>query len=111
MTDPREARLPKWAQEELRALRYRLTVELKVIEELKGNNPDSDTFLIDYGRKDTPLPEGARVGYHLEPDNGRSRHQIQVYTEHGKLRVQGDYSIVVKPIASNCLTIEMERFR
>jgi hypothetical protein len=111
VTDPREARLPKWAQEELRALRYRLTVELQAIEELKGNNPDSDTFLIDYGRKDSPLPRGSRIGYHLEPDDGQVRQQIQVYVESGKLRVQGDYSIVVRPVASNCLTIEMERYR
>lgn len=109
--DPREVKLPKWAQEELSRLRRELHVSQQTIEELKWNNPGSDTFLIDYGRKDAPLPKNSRIGFHLRPDDGRSREQIQVYTEYGKLRVQGDYALIVRPTASNCFTVELERYR
>jgi hypothetical protein len=111
VTDPREDRLPKWAREELHRLRRDLETERKVTEELKGNNPDSNTFLIDYGRKDAPLPRNSRIGFHVRPDDGTCRQAIQVYVENRRLRVQGDYSLIVRMGASNSFTVELEGYR
>lgn len=111
MPDPRESRLPKWAQAELQRLRRELDAERQQVEELKGNIPDSDTFVLDYLRSNAPLPRGSRIGFYPKPDNDHLRQQIQVYCEAGKLRVQGDYALIVRPSASNTLTIEMEGYR
>jgi hypothetical protein len=109
--DPRESRLPKWAQEELHRLRRDLAAECQQVEELKGNIPDSDTFVIDYLRSNAPLPRGSRIGFYPRPDSDHLRQQIQVYCESGRLRVQGDYALIVRPCASNSLTIELETYR
>jgi hypothetical protein len=111
MADPREARLPKWAQEELSTLRRALDVERQNVAELKGVNPGSNTFLIDYGRTDAPLPRNARIGFHLHPDDGRIRQAIQVYVEDGALAIQGDYALTIKPRASNSFSVELQGYR
>ncbi|WP_406379139.1 hypothetical protein [Streptomyces sp. NBC_00197] len=111
MPDPRESRLPKWAQQELSRLRRDLDIERQTVEELRGNIPDTDTFALDYIRGNSPLPKGSRVGFHPRPDDDFGRLQIQVYCESGRLRVQGDYALTVRPSASNSLTIEIDRYR
>lgn len=114
MADPREARLPKWAQEELRTLRRELGASQRKVEELKGNVPDTDTYLLDYGSlNDFPLPRGARVAFHITPPgHERSvRQAVQVYVSDGAVHVQGDTSLVMYPRASNSFNIELERYR
>jgi hypothetical protein len=114
MSDPREARLPKWAQEELRSLRKKLGTTQRKLEESHGNIPDTDTYLLDYGSlTDWPLPRGARVAFHLTPQGHerKVRQAIQVYASDGALRIQGDTSLVVFPRASNSFNIELERYR
>jgi hypothetical protein len=110
--DPRESRLPKWAQEELSSLRYKLEVERQRVEEMRGNVPNADTFVRDYTSKDRPLPLGARVAFHTVPDDGRLRRAIIAHVEDGKLCIQGDHSFVIHPRASNSVYIEFEeRYR
>lgn len=113
-TDPREARLPKWAQEELRSLRRELDSTQRKLKEAHGDIPDTDTYLLDYGSlTDWPLPRGARVAFHLTPPGlGRKvRQAIQAYVSDGALHIQGDTSLVVYPRASNSFNIELERYR
>lgn len=103
----REARLPKWAQDELARIRRNNAVLQTLVDDLAGRIAETNTFVIEYGRgKDWPLPNNARVGFEILPDDGRTRRQIQVYVEDGKLRVQGDYSFLINPEASNRLTIQ-----
>lgn len=109
MPDPREAKLPKWVQEELRVLRRKLSDEQAAREELRGNIPDANVFVRDYLRNDRPLPVDARVAFHLTPDDGRVRNSVSVHIENGKLRIQGDCMILVRPTSGNSLTIEMDR--
>ncbi|MGY5131301.1 DUF7239 family protein [Streptomyces nigrescens] len=111
MPDPREARLPKWTQEELRTLRRELRQERQRTEELAGRNPGTNTFLIDYGHKDGELPRNARIAFHTQPDDGRVRQAIQVYIENGKLRIQGDYGLSICPAASNSFTVSLDTHR
>lgn len=115
MADPREARLPKWAQDELRTLRRELGSARRKVEELKGNVPDTDTYLLDYGSLDDfPLPKGARVAFHLTPPGyeRKVRQAVQCYiASDGALHIQGDSSLIIYPRASNSFNIELERYR
>lgn len=105
MTDPREARLPKWAQEEMRTLRRDLDIERRVNADLRGEIPETNTWVLDYGRASQPLPNNARVSFHLRHDDGRIRRSIQAYVEYGHLRIQGDDTLSIHPGASNSFTI------
>jgi hypothetical protein len=108
--DPREPRLPKWAQAELATLRRELDVERQRNEELRGAIPETDTFVRDYGREDRPLPKGSRVAFHLKPDTGHIRRSVIVHVEGDRLEVQGDYGLVVYPRASNSVRLMFEEF-
>jgi len=112
--DPREAKLPKWAQESLSGLRRELASAERRVDALRGRNPGTNTFLLDYGTlQDFTLPRNARIDFRLEvPGIQHARTAIQVYIEQtGRLRVQGDSALLVHPSASNSLTLELERYR
>jgi hypothetical protein len=92
----------------------RVRVAESKIEDLKGNTPETDTYLLDYGSLDNfPLPKGARVAYHLTPPGfeRKVRQAIQVYISDSALHIQGDTSLVIYPQASSSLNIELERYR
>lgn len=103
----REAKLPVWAQARLDSLRRNLEAQRKHIAEMKDANPDTNTRLLDYSQGDTPLPADARVGFNPKPNAMAGRNQIQVYIEKGRLRVQGDYPLTIRPEASNTFTVEL----
>jgi hypothetical protein len=108
--DPREPKLPKWAQSELSSLRMAVRSLEVALEEAKGNVPDADTFVLDYFRGNRPLPKGARIGFQLLPEEESWRRtQIQCYLEHGWLQVQGDESLHIQPRASNLVQIRLDR--
>ncbi|MEU3686959.1 DUF7239 family protein [Streptomyces narbonensis] len=105
MADPRESKLPKWAQAELSRLRRDLSEEKRVNADLRGDIPDTNTYVLDYGRHNQPLPNNARVSFHLRQDDGRIRQSIQAYVEYGRLRIQGDNSLDIHPGSSNSFTL------
>jgi hypothetical protein len=109
--DPRESKLPKWAQSELSTLRRELSIERQRNAELRGDVPNANTFVLDYGHESTPLPRDARVQFDLRKDDGRVRQSIQCYVESGMLRIQGDYSLILHPRASNSFFVELENYR
>ncbi|QDH92134.1 hypothetical protein PP629_gp29 [Streptomyces phage Dubu] len=110
--DPREPRLPKWAQERLFQLRREVESLTQVLRELQGQVPETDTFISDYVRGDTPLPPGARIDFQMMND-GRSTdtsQRIQVYIgQEGGLEIQGGRAVRIEPRASNSLRIYLER--
>jgi hypothetical protein len=108
--EAREARLPKWAQGELKQLRRLLSEQLQLNAELRGDIPGTNTWVSDYTHADRPLPANARIIFQPHgPDTGHIRRNIQAYIENGALRIQGDYSLTVHPSASNSLAITLER--
>ncbi|AVO22304.1 hypothetical protein PBI_NESBITT_47 [Streptomyces phage Nesbitt] len=118
--DPREERLPRWVRVTLGALRREsehLRNEIAGLEralaEAKGSVPHTDTYIVDYIRGNTPLPEGSRIGYHLRPpEEARGRCRILCYVdETGWLYVSGDTSLRVQPQTSNSLKIRLEDYR
>lgn len=113
-TDPREARLPKWAQAELSTLRRRLRDAERHIRDLTGDIDATDTY-VDSMRcgedRDYPLPPGSKVAYRLH-DRAHSGY-VRVYLYHDRwagtqLHIQGDRSLIIKPSASNTFYVEMQ---
>ncbi|MET8684810.1 hypothetical protein ABZV77_11390 [Streptomyces sp. NPDC004732] len=109
--DPREPKLPKWAQEELRLLRMRLREADKVIAEMHGQNPSTDIFVRDYVNGDWDLPKHSRVLFMLEPKNPKrfSRKEIEVSVRDGELYVYGTSTLRITPNVSNVVKIGFDR--
>lgn len=111
--DPREERLPKWAQSELGRLRMRLREAERTIRDLQGDIPDSDTFASVSGvlSEDVPLPRGARVSFRLKGDE-RHRDTIVAYLTRSRwdgprLYVSGTQQIRVHPQSGNSIAVEI----
>ncbi|WP_328546766.1 hypothetical protein [Streptomyces platensis] len=105
MADARESRLPKWAQEELRRLRQSLAVERKRAAELRGEVGETNVHVQNYGSDDQPLPSGASVKFHLDPEVWNQ--YITVRVESGQLWLHGGGSLVIHPHVSNALWVGM----
>ncbi|MQS40015.1 DUF7239 family protein [Streptomyces katsurahamanus] len=101
----RERKLPVWAQARLNSLRHNLAEERAHAAELRGEIETTNTYVGHYTREDQPLPDGARILYHLRPDDGSVRRSVRVYALEDALHVQGDHLITVYPQASNSLVI------
>ena len=63
--DPREAKLPKWAQEELRILRMRLDEARKREENAQEGYPGTGIFLVKHPNR-VPLPKHAHIQFSLK---------------------------------------------
>lgn len=108
--DPREPKLPKWVQEEIRVLRMRLREADRHIEELRANNPDSNVQVMDYQRGNWNLPNGAVVEFTVrETPHGRQNVIRVNVASDGRLYLNGDYSLNIHPQASNCFYVALER--
>jgi hypothetical protein len=106
MSDPREAKLPKWAQESLAGLRRDLVREQARVATLKRDVGETDVFIRDYIGKDLPLPQGSVIAFDMTPPDWRAKQMVQVYvSDRGTLHVQGDYSLSIDPRASNAFDI------
>lgn len=106
MTDQREARLPKWAQEELTSLRRQLKTARTRIDELRWAVGETNTSVLNYGNDDQPLANNAHVQFDF-PGKRWDNH-IQVYIEGGRLRIQGGRTLVIYPSVSNAFWVELE---
>ncbi|MFC9620240.1 hypothetical protein ACFTXM_09650 [Streptomyces sp. NPDC056930] len=102
MSDSREARLPKWAQEELLRLRRKLEVEQKRNAELRGEVGETNTHVQNYISDDQPLPNDARVKFQL---GGRYDQHVTVHVEAGRLWLNGGRFLVIHPHVSNAFRV------
>lgn len=111
--DPREERLPRWVQEKLSSLRMEVNVQARIIAELKAEIPETNTFVSDYVRGDTPLPPNARIDFVLGDDSRADMsRKVQVYiSQEGVLEIQGGRTLAVEPRASNSLRIRLDSRR
>jgi hypothetical protein len=104
--DPREAKLPKWAQELIADMRRDLISSQKFAASLRTNHAGSNTQVQNYSHGDWGVPNNSRIAFHLLPDTGRVRRSVKVYIEDGKLMIQGDYSLNIHPESSNTFRVE-----
>ncbi|MFE1425376.1 hypothetical protein ACFW6C_07390 [Streptomyces fungicidicus] len=110
--DPREAKLPKWAVDQLQRYRTEVRGLEAALAEAKGGITDSGVHVVDYIRGNTPLPEDARVAWGLPlEEEPLARRRIQCYREDGWLWVQGSHGLHIQPQASNLTKIRLEDSR
>jgi hypothetical protein len=109
MSDAREARLPKWAQDELIRLRAKVVSVEAYAAELRESRGESDTYVQNYLHGDYALPVGARIAFHMSPDDGRIRRSVKVHMEDGALHLQGDDMLTLLPEASNSIRVKFGR--
>lgn len=110
MPDPaKEARLPKWAQEELRSLRARLDAAEDERDDLREGvfgPADTDTHADPYGSTPISLPKGEVVQYRI----GYGPKDIVRARVHDEgLYINADGPIVVIPEAANTVLIGVRR--
>ncbi|MFE9412287.1 hypothetical protein ACFYN0_26365 [Streptomyces sp. NPDC006704] len=102
----REARLPKWAQEELRQLRRDLAATRRHVTELTEDNPNSNTYWVTSHEVVAPLPRDARVGFRLIENGVPYRGRVLAHVEDGKLVVRGASPLIIRPESSSAFSVE-----
>jgi hypothetical protein len=115
-TEPRFAKLPKWAQQEIVRLERDVQHHERRLAEVSGetsepSNVEVNARGIQPGRRF--LPSGDSVRFWLDPDSdGRARRYVDVAVIGGEVRVMtsGYGNMLVVPQASNVVYIgEQER--
>ena len=103
--DPREDRLPKWAQEHMNLLRGSIRQMQKALEQ---DVNDSDTFLqCQHPIENEALGKGARIIFKV-PTGKAWGDEFNVHIDGDTLKVYAATTVLVKPTSSNCLEIRME---
>lgn len=104
MPDPREERLPKWAQPELRSLRRKLEVAEQEAEALRGNVGETDVHVQNYTSHDQPLPKGAQIKFRL---GDRYDEYVTVRIEGDRLSLNGGRFLTIHPHVSNAFSVSV----
>lgn len=109
--DPREAKLPKWAQELIADLRRTIGEQARTITTLNWEHTDSNVFLTG-GRRadDLALPKFSQVRF-VQGHNRDISVGVNRWPTHGKvgvLEIYGSRSLIIHPCASNVLQVDVE---
>lgn len=101
--DPREERLPKWAQEQIKGMRASMRRMQRALEQ---DVSDANTFLqASYPIKDEALGKDVRIIF--KTTNRGWRSDFTVHIEGDILHVGAACGVEIKPSASNRLEIRM----
>lgn len=111
MVDPREDKLPKWAQvhiDNLRRTAERATDELDAFRSGTYGPADTDTYSDSYRDQERlNLPKGGTIAFVLGYDhNDEIRARVRY---DGELEIQGLGAITVEPQASNVVVVKLKR--
>lgn len=113
--DPREAKLPRYAQETLAELRLELDRERRRADEARlETQPGSDTFVSFFDREPVGLGNGTPVRFVLAEDRNpdQSWHYIdaRVTRTDGRpvLQLMGGHGLTICPQATNVIDVRME---
>lgn len=103
--DPREERLPKWAQDHLNSLRASIRQMQKALEQ---DVNDSNTFLqCSHPIENEALGKDARIIFKV-PTGKAWGDEFNVHIEGDTLKIYAATTVLIKPTSSNCLEIRME---
>lgn len=101
--DPREERLPKWAQDQLKGLRASVRQMQRALEQ---DTSDSDTFLqCSHPIQDEALGKGARILFRTGASSWNN--EFSVHVEESLLMISATSRVSVSPSAANRLEIRM----
>lgn len=110
MTDPREAKLPRWARDELDRLRRELR-DLR--EETDASRPDSRVFLDPYHTR-VPLGPDPHIRWVLDPNDSDDWIDVDfadvgrgpTIRQQGCVRLRSGHSLAVYPEGANGIRVE-----
>lgn len=104
--DPREARLPRWAQEELRAARNRADRAEQALADYTATLEKTQLWHGDYTQQIyMPISDIVVWGFGTES----VQDQISVHRYRNGLTISGGGPIVVAPTASNSIDVRLRR--
>lgn len=102
MSDDREARLPRWAQDTLSALRRRLADAERLAEEARlATDPDESSAII-HPYDEVPIGLGNAV-VRFKLDDGE---YVEVQVRDGHVTVMGSSATLIMPYSSNHFAIK-----
>jgi len=105
--DPREEKLPQWAREKLRDLRWAAQDAAKLLSELKLGAEASPFYLEKYsvGSPKFYLPKHSRFMF----ENGSNKLEICDQQQSPRLKIYAhDGALILHPVASNVVELECE---
>jgi hypothetical protein len=104
-------KLPKWAQELLKSKDREISSLTTILTGFKNNNPKSNvSYAPETFRDEVYLPDRVNVKFNIIKTHLGKEFSMPVFIrlEDNKLIVQGYTTLVIKPCASNHVTIEEE---
>lgn len=103
--DPREERLPKWAQDHINSFRSSIRTMQRALEQ---DVSDSNTFLqSSHQVEDEALGKDVRIIFKV-PTGKAWGDEFNVHVNGDTLKVYAATTVLIKPTSSNCLEIRME---
>lgn len=111
MPAPREARLPKWAQDELNHLRNRVETLTKMAN---AGPEDSNTFASHLGSQvQRPLGADPMIDFYLDevkcfrPGHLSARVTERYGSKHLEIMSNGGGALIIEPFSSNVVAIQV----
>lgn len=104
MADPREARLPKWAQEQARSYRTQIARLEALNADLRGEVGETSVHVQNYSGPDQPLRSDARVKFRT---GDRFDQYVTVHVEGGALWLHGGRFLTIHPHVSNAFSVSI----
>lgn len=102
--DPREEKLPLWARDTLLALRRNVRDMEEAVAAVKGEHEGSNVRLFDRTTLgNTPLPKNSQLAFDSNWGKIAVGHDLD-----GRVRIQGDSTLILRMSAGNALTVELE---
>lgn len=103
--DPREDRLPKWAQDHMNSMRASIRTMQKALEQ---DVDDSNTFLQGpHEVENEALGNSPRIIFKVSESKAWGD-EFNVHIEGDTLKVYAATTVIMKPTSSNCIEIRME---
>jgi hypothetical protein len=103
--DPREERLPKWAQDHINSFRSAIRQMQKALEQ---DVADSNTFLqCSYPIQDEALGNSPRIIFNTGDPRGLTD-KFNVHIEGDTLKIYAATTVLIKPTSSNLIEVRME---
>lgn len=104
--DPREDRLPKWAQDHINSLRGTIrTLQSELVQDVSNSN----TFRkAQYPLEDEALGKDARIKF-VTTSKSSWNNTFEIHIEGDVLKIYCSSAPSMKPTSSNCIEMRMER--
>lgn len=102
--DPREEKLPVWVQSSVASMRSTIQDLEAALTTMQGEHQESNVRILKTtSLGNIPLPKNSMVKF----DN-KWGEILVCHERDGRIRIQGDKAVVLRMLAGNALTVELE---